>query len=125
MGLAHELERRVRKLLVDSLHPLAGQGARILYFAVSKGVNHAARRKALTKGGVLGIEIGLRLLFRIEVIEVAQKLIKSMVGRQELILVAKMVLAKLACGVTQRLENLGNGRILRLQADLRTRHTHF
>ena len=45
---------------------------------------------------VLRIVGVLRLLLGIEVIEVAEELVEAVVGRQELVLVAEMVLAELA-----------------------------
>ena len=46
-----------------------------------------------------------------------------MIGGQVLVAVAKVILAKLAGGVTQRLEQFGDGGILGLKTDVHTRHT--
>jgi hypothetical protein len=55
--------------------------------------------------GLLGLLVG------VEMIEVAKELIETVVGRQILVEVAEMVLAKLSCCIAQRLERLGNGDI--------------
>ena len=70
---------------------------------------------------VRGVVGKFRLLFGIEVVEVAEELVEAVRGRQERVLVAQVVLAELAGGVTQRLEQLGDGRVLRLQADVGAR----
>jgi len=49
-----------------------------------------------------------RVFHRVQVIEVAEELIKPVDGRQELILVAKVILAELAGGITERFECSGN-----------------
>ena len=116
--LVHEAHCGVGKFLVDDLHALAGQRAGILDLAIGVGVNHPARREALAKLGILGIEIGLGLLLRVEVVQVAEELVKAVVGRQEFVLVAQVVLAELRGGVAQWLEQLGDGGVLGLQADI-------
>ena len=54
-------------------------------------------------------------------IEVAEELVEAVHGRQEFVAVAEMVLAKLAADIALRLEQFGDGRVLRLQAELRAR----
>jgi hypothetical protein len=49
-----------------------------------------------------------RVFHRVQVIEVAEEFIEPVDGRQELILVAKMILAELAGGVALRFERGGN-----------------
>ena len=63
----------------------------------------------------------LRLLLGVEVIEVAEELVEAVHRRQELVAVAEMVLAELAGGVAERLERLGDGDVLGLQAERRAR----
>ena len=58
----------------------------------------------------------LRLFFRIQVIEVAVELVETVIGRQELIAVAEMVLAELPRGISQRFQRLGDGDISCLQS---------
>jgi hypothetical protein len=48
------------------------------------------------EGGVLGIVRMLGLVFSIEMIEIAEKLLKAMHGWQEFVAVAEMVLSKLS-----------------------------
>ena len=48
-----------------------------------------------------------------------------MVGRQEFIAVAQMVLAELSRGVAERLQRLRNGDVPRLQSHRSPRHTHL
>jgi len=52
------------------------------------------------------------ILLGIEVVEVAEELVEAVHGRQELVAVAKMVLAELAGGIALRLEQLGERRVL-------------
>src|SRR5260370_17179418 len=66
-----------------------------------------------------------RFLFRIQVIEVAEELVESVHGRQELIAIAEMVLAKLTGGVTERLEQFGDGRVFRLKSENGAGQSHF
>ena len=44
----------------------------------------------------------LRLLLGVQVVEVAEELVEAVGGRQELVLVAEVVLAELAGGVAER-----------------------
>ena len=58
----------------------------------------------------------LRLLFRIQVVEVAEELVEAVIGRQHLVAVAEVVLAELAGHVALRLEQTGDGRVFLLHA---------
>ena len=51
----------------------------------------------------------LGFLFRIQVVGVAEELVKSVIGRQGLVPVAEMVLAELPGDVTEWLEQSGDG----------------
>ena len=126
LGLAiDEVERGVEELVVDRLHALPGQRAGVLdsacrrpnadlgHVRVVARMEHAARAELLAELGVLGIVGILRLLLGVEVVEVAEELVEAVHRRQELVAVAEMVLAELAGGVAQRLEQLGDGRVLR------------
>ncbi len=66
----------------------------------------------------MGIVSGRPRLFGIQVIQVTEKLIKAVVGRQELVFVAQVVLAELATGITQRFEQLREGRVFRMRVSL-------
>ena len=125
MGAVDKFQCRVSELLVSRFHPLAGQGARVLDLAVRERTDDAAGSETLPERGVLGIEVGFRLLLGIEVIEVAEEFVESMIAGQELILVAQVVLAELPGGITVGLEQLRDGGILGAQADVRPRHAHF
>jgi hypothetical protein len=63
----------------------------------------------------------LRLLLGVEVVEIAEELIEAVHRRQEFVAVAEMVLAELAGGVAERFQRLGDGDVLRLQAERRAR----
>ena len=63
----------------------------------------------------------LRLILRVEVIEVAEKLVEAMNGRQELIAVAEMILAELSGHIALRLEQFGERRVLVRQPFLSAR----
>ena len=82
-----------------------------------EGVEHAAGTELRREGGILGIVGILRLLLGVQVVEIAEELIEAMHRRQELVAVAEVVLAELPGGVAERLEQLGDGRIFRLQAE--------
>src|SRR5262249_810693 len=58
-------------------------------------------------------------------VEIAEKLIEAVVGRQELVFVAEVVLAELACGVTERLENFSDTRVFGPQTDIRPRQANL
>jgi hypothetical protein len=59
------------------------------------------------------------------VVEVPEELVEAVVGRQEFVAVAEMVLAELARGIAHRFQDFGNGDVARLQADRRSRQTHL
>jgi hypothetical protein len=63
-------------------------------------VEHASGSKVLPEFRVLRIVNILRLLFSIQMIQIAEELIEAVKRGEELILVPQMVLAKLAGGVT-------------------------
>ena len=71
----------------------------------------------------MGVVELLGLFFGVEVIEVAVELVEAVHGRQVLVLVAEVVLAELAGGVPERLEQLGDGRIFCGPADVRAGYT--
>jgi hypothetical protein len=78
----------------------------------------AARAEFLAEVRILRIVGILRLLLGVEVIEVAEELIEAVHSRQMLVAVAKMVLAELASGVAEVLHEIGDGRIVRAEAEL-------
>ncbi len=127
-------------LVVDRLHPLLRQRpgvldplpadaapARLLGRVVLVGrpaVQDAARPEPLAEvREVLGRRVvrRLRVLLGVEVVEVAEELVEAVQRREELVAVAEVVLAELPGGVAERLEELGDRRILGAQADRRRR----
>ena len=85
-------------------------------------MQHAARPEHGFELGILGIVGQFGLFLGVEVIEVAEEFVESVHGRQEFVAVAEVVLAELAGGVAQRLQQLGDGRVFLLQADGGARH---
>ncbi len=80
-------------------------------------MEHAARPERLLERRVLGIVGQFGLFLGVEVIEVAEEFVEPVHGRQEFVAVAQMVLAELAGGVAQRLQQFGDRRVFLLQAD--------
>ena len=133
-----EVERGVEELLVDRLHALLGRAGRCPRSSAcpmrrSADPRPASRRWSpcicsTPRGPNLQLELGvlrivgvLRLVLGVEVIEVAEELVEAVHGRQELVAVAEMVLAELSGRVAERLEQLGERRVLVRQAFLRSR----
>ena len=132
------------ELVVAGLHPFAGQRtgvfdllladptpARLLRGVVLVGrpaAQHAARAEGrLELRELLRIRIVriFRIFFGVEVIEIAEEFIEAMNRRQVLVKVAEVVLAELTGGVTLRLQQLCDGRVLRLQAHIHARRANF
>ena len=90
---------------------------RLPALAVGHAVQHAARAELLLERRILRIVGQLRLFLGVQVIEVAEELVEAVHGRQVFVAVAEVVLAELAGGVAERLQQFGDGRVFRLQAD--------
>src|SRR5262249_51754788 len=84
---------------------------------------HSARAKLRLELRVTGIVPQLRFLLSVEVVEVAEELVKAVDRRQVLVLVAEVILAELARGIALRLAQLRDGGSSRLQPDGSSRHT--
>jgi hypothetical protein len=99
LRLVDEGERLGRHLLVDGFHARARQRAGVLDLlgAVGRGrgPDHPARTKLPLERGILGIVGVLRLLFGVQVVEVAEEFIEAMDGRQHVVAITQVVLAKL------------------------------
>ena len=114
-------------LLVDGFHALAGQRPGVLDPPVREAVNHAAWAERLGEGpAICQLQITrvvgmLRLFLGVEVIQIAEKFIEPVIGRQHIVAVAKVVLAELAVHVPLGLENGGDGGILHTHAFRGTR----
>ena len=127
LGTLHEVEGLGGDFFVDGFHALLGQRAGVLDrlladFAEARiirrvihvrrvAVQHATRSERRLELRVLRIIHILRLLFRIQVIEVAEPFIEPVDRGQHVVAVAKVVLAELARHVAQRLEQVGESRI--------------
>jgi hypothetical protein len=108
-------------LIADT--PEATVLGRVVLFA-RPGVDDAARREQLVEAGevVSGRPVReLRLLLCVQVVEVAEELVEPVHRGQELVPVPEVVLAELPGRVAERLQQLGDRRILGLQADRRAR----
>ena len=128
-------------LVVDGFHPFPGQRPGVLDALLAHGpvpVVHLAglflggprmddatreQRRAqkgrFLRGGVIRV---LRLFFSVEVVQIPEELVEPVRGRQELVQVAEVILAELAGRIAQRFEQLGDRRILLLQADVDAGH---
>ena len=60
--------------------------------------------------------VGFRLFLRVEVVEVPEKFIETVIGGQILVQVAEVVLAELGGHITVRFEQLGQGGVLFAEA---------
>jgi hypothetical protein len=74
----------------------------------------APRSKCFQECRVVGIIWQFWLLFGIQVIEIAKEFLESVHGWQIFIAVTEVVLSELTGGVTERLEQFGDGRVFRL-----------
>jgi hypothetical protein len=64
-------------------------------------------------------------LFCVEMVEVAEELVKAVIGRKKFVAVAQVVLAKLSGRVTKRLDRLRNSDVPWLQPRGATRHSYL
>ncbi len=85
-------------------------------------MQHAAGPELLPELGILGIVRKLGLFLGVQVIEVAEELVEAVDGGEIFVPIAEVVLAELAGGVAERLEQLGDGGVFLLQADGGARH---
>ena len=132
----------VGDVVVDGLHPLRGQRPGVLdglladrsvlrvvgfggHLVGGLALQHSARVRQFVEHWELVlvrvVEL-LRLFLGVEVIEVAEELVEAVHGRQVLVHVAEVVLAELAGGVAQRLEQFGDRRVLGGPADIGARN---
>ena len=86
-------------------------------------VEHAARSEALLELGTFVRVVGvLGLLFGVQVVEVAEELVEAVNSGQILVPVAEVVLPDLGRPVAVRLQELGDRRVLGLEAHLCAGH---
>ena len=116
----HEVDGRGGRFVVDRLHPLLGQRAGVLdrlladlaEARIDRGIvrrrglalQHAARAELGEVRRILGIVGQLRLLLGVEVVEVAEELVEAVDRGQRFVAIADVVLAELAGGVAEVLE---------------------
>ena len=74
---------------------------------------------------IFGIKICLRLLFRVQVIEIPEKFVEAMVTGQKFVFVTQVVFTKLTGSVTLRLKQLGNSGVFGLKTNISTGQTHL
>ena len=85
-------------------------------------LEHAARTELLPELRVLRIVGVFRLFLGVEVIEVAEELVEAVHRRQVLVAIAEVVLAELAGGVAEVLQDLRDRRVLGFEAQRRAGH---
>ena len=128
-----EVHGPVGDVVVDRHHPRLGQRAGVLAHLLADlaearidrrvvpvrglAVHHAARSVLRTERRVFRIVRQFRLFLGVQVVEVAVELVEAVHGGQELVAVAKMVLAELPGRIAERLEQLGNRRVFLLQPE--------
>lgn len=123
--------------VVDRLHPYLGQRAGVLDFLPAdaapprlvRGIVLVCRpamedaalahRHAETR--VLRVVRVLRLLFGVQVVEIAEEFIESVDGGEELVKISHVVLAELAGRIPQGLEEIRDRRVFRLQPEVHPR----
>ena len=115
-GALNKLLGAVEKFEIHRLHALFIKRPRIRHAAVGEAMHHTARTKTLPKGGVLRVVRILRLLFGVEVIEVAKEFVEPVLGGQKFIAVTEVVFSKLSCRVALLLEQGRKRHILRPDA---------
>ena len=137
----HEVDGRGRGLVVDRLHALLGERAGVLdrlladlaEARIDRGVvdvgrlalQDAARAELGAVGRVLRIVRQLRLFLGVEMVEVAEELVEAVHGRQRLVAVADVVLAELAGGVAEVLEQAADRGIELAHAHRRAGEAHL
>ena len=122
-------QARRKKLLVNRLHALRGEGASVRDFLHAIGVRpamqHAAWSELLLELRILRIVGTLRFLLSIEVIEVAEEFVEAMSSGKKLVTVAEVVLTELSGHIPEGFQKLGDGRVFPAQAKIGSRKSHF
>ena len=88
-------------------------------------LEHAARSEFLSEVRVLRVVGILGLFLGVQVIQVAEELVEAMHRRQVLVAIAEVVLAELAGGVPETLEDLRDRRVLRFDPQRGAGHADF
>jgi hypothetical protein len=143
-GTSDEVLGRTEELHIAGLHALLRERPGILDLLLADpaparllggvvrfcrpGVDDAARAEHLPEIGkflLIRVVHVLGLLLGVQVVEVPEELVEPVDRGQVLVLVAEVVLSELAGDVAERFEQLGNGDVLGLEADIRAGHTHL
>ena len=110
------------EVFLDRFHALARERSSVLDPSVGVGSDHTAGSELLVERGILWVEIGLRFLFGVEVVEISVELVESVIRRKVLVLITQVVFSELAARVTVVLEQIGQGRVLHTDALLGAGH---
>ena len=106
---------RILDLLFPDLAPARLHGG--IVHVRRPGMDHVSRADLVPK--VLWVVGMARVLHRVEVIQIAEEFVEAMHRGQELIQVAKVILAELPGGIAHGLERLGEGDCLVRETDRR------
>ena len=108
--------------LIDGFHPLLGQRSGILdglpAFAVRFGAEHTTWAELFEECGILRVVEVFGLLGGVQMIQAPEIFVEPMDRRQMLVAIAEMVLAELAGGIADILQQRRNGWIAFLPAFL-------
>src|SRR5262249_29786209 len=97
----------------------------VVFFIRCVTAEHSARSEPFLESRILRVIRILGIFLGVEVIEVAEKFIEAVYGRQKPVHISQMVFAELTGRVTERLEELRDRRILSLQSNRRARDAHL
>jgi len=126
LGLAlNEVNGGIYGFIIHGLHAFFGQGAGVLDLAVGRGLDHATRPKFFAELRTFRIVLVFRLFLGVEVVEVAEEFIKTVIGGEHFITVTQVILAELTGGIALSLEQTGNGGIFFLHALFGAGQPHF
>ena len=85
---SHEVESGQLELAINGFHSLSRQRSRVDNVTVRKAMNNATWREELYEQFVIVWVVGvLWLFFCVQVIQIAKKFVKAMIGREELVFV--------------------------------------
>jgi hypothetical protein len=111
---------RVLDLLLPDLAPPRLHG--LVLGGRRPGVDHAARTERFAEARILRVVRHLRFFLGVEVIQVAEELIETVIGRQHVVQVAEVILAELAGRVALLLQQRGDRHEFVRHADRRRRN---
>src|SRR6478736_10499362 len=91
-------------VVIDGLHPLLGERARVFDLSARETMDHAARAELLAKLRIFRIVREFGLFLGVQMIEVPVELIETMSCGQELVFVSEVVFAELSRRISEWLE---------------------